>query len=224
MKLTVILLKTTSLFTTNYSYLIFDSISRDAVAIDPVGKIGLFDEIITKNKLKLNATLITHTHFDHVKLAESMMRKYGCQIMVSEWEDLSCFSSIKCSLSLITTEIPMQIGKLTVTPIHTPGHTLGSTCFLIGDNLFTGDTLFIEGCGMCFGKESDPKLLFSSLNKLKDTISSVTNIYPGHSFGNEPGKQFCFLLMNNIYLQISKEDMFVSFRMRSGQKRLFNFH
>lgn len=224
MKLTVISLKATSLFSKNYCYLIFDSLSQEAVVIDPVGEMRLFDEIIAINNLRLNAALITHTHPDHVQLAESMMRKYGCQIVVSIREDLGCFSSIRNKLSLNTTETPMRMGELLITPIHTPGHTMGSICYLIGDNLFTGDTLFIEGCGMCFGEKSDPKLLFSSLNKLKNIIPSDTKIFPGHSFGHEPGKQFHCLLMNNIYLNINEEDKFVSFRMRSGQKGLFDFH
>lgn len=224
MNITVVSLKATSLFTKNYNYIVFDSVSLDAIAVDPSGDMRMFDKVITDHGLKLRAVLITHTHPDHVGLAENMMWKYDCQIMVSAKENLNCFSSIADKLSLIHIEMPFQIGRLDVTPIFTPGHTMGSICYLIGDNLFTGDTLFIEGCGMCFGDNSDPKLLFSSLNKLKNKIPHYTKIFPGHSYGNEPGQKFDFLLSNNIYLQFSKEDKFVSFRMRRGQTGLFDFH
>lgn len=224
MNITVISLKEMSSFTKNYYYLIFDDISRECLLIDPAGEMDKLDKIIKNYKLSLKAVLITHTHPDHVGLAELIMRKHGCRIMVSEKEDLRCFSSVMDKLSLINTEAPMQIGRMIVTPIHTPGHTMGSICYLVGNNLFTGDTLFIEGCGMCFSNESDPKLLFSSLNKLKSMIHPHTKIFPGHSFGYEPGQQFDFLLNNNIYLNFAEEDMFVSYRMRKGQTRLFDFH
>ncbi|MCU7925192.1 MAG: MBL fold metallo-hydrolase [Candidatus Thiodiazotropha sp. (ex Dulcina madagascariensis)] len=223
MSLIVTPFKMISIFTRNYCYLIYDSISREAVVIDPAGEASLLSDAIVRHDLKLKAALITHTHPDHIMLAQYFMERHGCCIYVSSKEELSCFSHIQEGLSLISEETPLQIGQLVVTPMHTPGHTLGSICYLIGDNLFTGDTLFIEGCGMCFDGRSDPRQLFSSLNKLKHMIPPYTKIYPGHSYGQEPGTDFSYLLANNIYLQFKDESMFVAFRMRKGQTGLLNF-
>lgn len=209
--------------TKNYSYLIYDSVSSNAVVVDPAGDLRNFNEVIAKKRLNLLAVLITHTHFDHVALAVPMASLYECKIIVSSKEDLGCFSSIMHQVSVADTDEPFQVGSVGVTAIQTPGHTMGSTCYLIGSNLFTGDTLFIEGCGVCVGEKADPRLLFLSLNKLKALISQDTKIYPGHSFGYEPGKDFSFVLKNNIYLQFEDYDMFASFRMRKSQPNMFAF-
>jgi hydroxyacylglutathione hydrolase len=105
-----------------------------------------------------------------------------------------------------------------IQPIWTPGHTMGCFCYLIEDNLFTGDVLFAEGCGMC------PNLpaaytMFESLSKLKAIIMPHTRIYPGHSYGQQPGQLFSFLLKDNIYLQFSDKESFSAFRLRKGQNK-----
>lgn len=87
----------------------------------------------------------------------------------------------------------------------------------------SGDTLFTEGCGICIGKGGDPNAMFDSLAFLKTTIPTETKIYPGHSFGELPGKTFAYLLQNNIYLQFKQQTEFVAFRMRGNQGRLLAF-
>jgi len=225
MSIVVIPLKMHSMMTKNYIYIIFDRHQKEAVIIDPAGDLDIIEDVFIQYGLSLSAILVTHTHPDHVALIPSLVRKYGCRVWVSGKEQLTPFLSSYKKLALITTEAPFNAAQLAITPISTPGHTFGSICYLIGDNLFSGDTLFIEGCGMCFGSGSDPKLLFSSLNKLKKVIKPSTKIFPAHSYGHEPGKLFGFLLDNNFYLQFKEEqeEMFVAFRMRKRQASLFDF-
>lgn len=213
------------LITKNYTYIIFDRYLKEAIIIDPTGEIDIIENTLTQYGLNLSSILVTHTHPDHVALIPPLVNRYNCRVWVSRKEKLNSFLLSYHNIEFITSETPFNVAQLTVVPISTPGHTFGSICYLIGDNLFSGDTLFIEGCGMCFGSGSDPKLLFSSLNKLKKVIKPTTKIYPAHSYGHEPGKLFSFLLENNFYLQFreEQEDMFVAFRMRKSQKSLFNF-
>jgi glyoxylase-like metal-dependent hydrolase (beta-lactamase superfamily II) len=96
----------------------------------------------------------------------------------------------------------------------TPGHTAGGVCYLIENNLFSGDTLFAEGCGYCSGRGADPRAMFHSLQLLKRTIAPQTLVFPGHSYGQLPGQTFGSLLKNNIYLAFDDERKFVQFRMR----------
>jgi hydroxyacylglutathione hydrolase len=93
----------------------------------------------------------------------------------------------------------------------TSEHTQGAIYYFIEGNLFTGDTLFIECCDICTGKEACPSQMF-------DYIS-----YPGHSFGKELGQPFKDLLENNSYLQFTARDQFIGFRRRPHQKGLFGF-
>ena len=131
----------------------------------------------------------------------------------------------RCSnLTPLDEQDRIPIGSGNVTPILTPGHTCGSMCFLFEGNLFTADTLFAEGCGICFAEGSNPAELFHSIQKLKAMIPPETRILPGHSYGLPPGQPFSRLLNQNIYLQFEKEEDFIAYRMRSGQTGWANFH
>ena len=111
-----------------------------------------------------------------------------------------------------------------IEPIFTPGHTQGSTCYLIGENLFTGDVLFAEGCGICPDTEAAHSM-FASLEHLKTRVKPQTRIFPGHSYGQAPGRSMSQLQRENIYLQFSDDKSFAAFRLRKGQDitRMFSF-
>jgi hydroxyacylglutathione hydrolase len=206
----------------NFTYLVFDPQQRQALIIDPTWEMEKIEEALAVHQLELKAILVTHGHQDHVHLVKPLVEKYGCQVWMTA-ADVAHFSFECANLNTITTEAPFQAAGLTVTPLLTPGHTMGCVCYLIDGNLFTGDTLFIEGCGMCFGKGSDPRLLFQSLQRLKTTVQDETRIYPAHSYGQPPGKDFSFVRQNNVYLIFDEEDPFIAYRMRKGQTRLFDF-
>lgn len=206
----------------NYTYVVFEAGSREAAIVDPAWEIEKIEEALASHELTPSSILVTHGHPDHIHLVKPLVEKYGCQVWMSE-TDATAFSFACDNLNTISTEREFHAAGLAVAPLLTPGHTLGCTCYLIGDNLFTGDTLFIEGCGMCFGKGSDPKLLFQSLQRLKADLPRHTRIFPAHSYGHPPGKDFSFVMQNNVYLQFDKEDTFIAYRMREGQTRLFDF-
>lgn len=207
----------------NFSYLVFDAVSGDAVMIDPAWQKLKLDSVINTHNVNLKAVLITHAHPDHLHLAERMSHKYKVPIYISAVDFPMSELDSRSDLSLIRNENDLTFGTINVTPIFTPGHTPGSICYRIGDFLFSGDTLFIEGCGMCFGKGGDPVQLFHSLQKLKSILPVNVQVYPGHHFHYDIGATIAFMLENNIYLQMDNIDHFVSFRMRQGQKGLFQF-
>jgi len=219
--LEIIYLKASELFTKNLSYLVFDPDSGDGVMIDPAGDLEQIELLVSFHRIKLSKILLTHYHFDHVYLANTLARKYDLQVFMNKIE--IDYYGFHCKNLIPIDESSFFIGPYSINPIHTPGHTKGSTCYLIGNNLFTGDTLFIEGCGLCFGEGADPNEMFDSLQYLKSQIDLHTFIYPGHSYGQYPGKRFDYLMHNNIYLQIDNRDHFISFRMRENQYSLFAF-
>ncbi len=206
----------------NYCYLIVDEKNRTAVAIDPAWEASKFEVILAKHQITRISVLLTHHHGDHVDLAKFFALKYQSDVYMHHDEIL--YYGFECpNLIPITTESSFRIANITITPIFTPGHTIGSICYLIDKHLYTGDTLFIEGCGICTGRGGNPVTMFKSLIRLKEKLVSSHRIYPGHKYHAEPGQDFSYVMKSNIYLHLDNEQHFVNFRMRVGQKGIFNF-
>lgn len=209
-------------FMKNYNYLIVDPATRQAVIVDPAWQMEKIDWAIADARAKLSGILITHTHPDHIHLAKPLSAKYDCPIWMSEEEIASSGFDDGRLVGIDMT--PWPVGQMLIEPILTPGHTPGCVCYRVGDNLFTGDVLFAEGCGLCRDIQS-AHAMFDSLEDLKKRLKPHTRIFPGHSYGKPPGQYFSQLLKDNIYLQFPSRESFAAFRLRSGQNRskLFNF-
>ena len=222
MSITVHPIKVNKLVFKNCCYLVVHSEIKEAVLIDPAWEMDKIEHQMQIQRAELKAVLLTHHHIDHINLAEPFAQKYDVPVRMSKIEveeyGFSCSNlvPIEHSESLV-------FGQLSLWPFFTPGHTKGAICYFIEGNLFTGDTLFIEGCGICTGRGACPSQMFDSLSYLKKTLPQTTRIYPGHSFGKEPGQPLKDLLKNNIYLQFANRDQFIAFRMRPHQKGLFSF-
>lgn len=200
----------------NYNYIIYDGQSRKGVILDPAWQMDKLVDVAKSAGIEVCGVLLTHHHHDHIDLADEMARFYDCPMWMSQIEiDHSGFSGTNLTGFDIH---PWQVGPLTIKPIHTPGHTPGSICYLIGNNLFTGDVLFAEGCGLCFDVPG-AHAMYESLEKIKRTLKPQTRIYPGHSYGKPPGQVLSKVRKDNLYLQFPNKDSFAAFRLRGGQKQ-----
>lgn len=215
-------IKVSKLIFKNYTYLVVDDKTKDAVIIDPAWQFSKIDKIIIEQNINLKAILLTHSHFDHVNLIKPLVKKYNSLVYMSR-EEIDFYGFKSPNLRSFENFKNFKCGSLEVYPILSPGHTKGSTCYLIGNSLFTGDTLFSEGCGICHGKGACPEEMFYSIKQLKEIITNQINIFPGHSFGIEVGKNFDFIKQKNIYLNINTLNYFVEYRMRGKQKNILNF-
>jgi hydroxyacylglutathione hydrolase len=205
----------------NYSWLIYSPISRKAIIIDPSWEHQGLEANLKKYQLDLAAILLTHGHPDHVYSVEILANTYKCPIWLHEQEFFDFGFSWPGHQFVPKGE--WEVGGLLVEPIFTPGHTRGGICYKIGDHLFTGDTLFVEGCGMCFDQYSSPYDLYDSIQLIKQACYPHTKIYPGHSYGIEPGCSFETVNYHNIYLKFTEQNKFVAFRMRKNQPDYFDF-
>ena len=215
-------LKISNLFFKNYSYLILDDASQTALIVDPAWQKKIIDQTLHQYDVTLAAVLLTHSHFDHGNLTSHLVDKYNCVVTMSKIE-IDYYDFRSPNLLAIEDFTSFSLGGTQILPILTPGHTKGSLCYLIEDNLFTGDTLFSEGCWLCWGKGADPYAMYDSIQYLKRVLKISTRIYPGHSYGEKPGQTFGKLMKNNIYLLTKDRDFFVKFRMRDNQTGLFRF-
>lgn len=209
-------------FFINYSYVVIKKDTNDAIIIDPAWECEKIVETLSKYKVKPSAILLTHSHFDHVNCVEALQTEFGCVAYISKSE-FECYD-LKCkNLHLFDSSGQHLIGSMYINIHLTPGHTAGSACYEIGSNLFTGDTLFIEGCGLCYDNGADPGMMYDSLMTLKKSIPGHFRIFPGHSYGKSPGVTFKNVLLNNIYMNLENKSQFIEFRMRKSQKNLICF-
>lgn len=206
----------------NFSYLVVDPGSSQAVIVDPTWEMEKIDHALLESQTRLSGILITHSHPDHIHLAKPIAEKYDCPIWMSK-EEIAA-SGFNASRLVGIGVHPWAVGQMLIEPVFTPGHTPGCICYLIGDNLFTGDVLFAEGCGICPDTQA-AHAMFASLENLKTRLKPQTRIFPGHSYGKPPGQIMSQLLKENIYLQFSDKHSFAAFRLRSGQStaKMFNF-
>jgi hydroxyacylglutathione hydrolase len=161
-------------FMKNYNYLVTDPVSHQAVIVDPAWEMDTIDEALANAQATLTGILVTHSHHDHIHLSKPLAEKYDCPIWMSNAEIAASGFSAPQLVGIDTA--PWMIGQMLIEPIFTPGHTPGSTCYRIGENLFTGDVLFAEGCGFCSDPES-AYAMFASLEELKARIEPQTRVF-----------------------------------------------
>lgn len=207
----------------NYNYLVIDPSTHHAVIVDPAWQIEKIDKALKDARARLMGILLTHAHHDHVHLAKPLAQIYDCPIWMSHKEIAASGFSAEHLVGI--DEMSWSVGEMQIQPILSPGHTPGSVCYLIADNLFSGDVLFAEGCGICPDSQA-AYAMYNSLEHLKSKLKPQTHIFPGHSFGKYPGQLFAKVLQENIYLKFPDKETFAAFRLRKGQNnlKLFNFN
>lgn len=189
-------------------FILFDE-NKDAFVVDPGGSSKNIIEAIEKNSLSIKYILLTHGHFDHVGAVASLVKKYKAPVYLSK-EDRAFLESPKevrasafgmqieaAEVDVFVKEgdeIPFSEGNIKV--IETPGHTLGSVCYLFENYLFAGDTLFNGSIGRTDFPESDHSLMVESLKKLKKLDDEIY-VLSGHG----PESQISYEKMTNPYLR-----------------------
>lgn len=218
----VFLVKVAEKMMVNNTFLVVDPASHQAVLVDPAWEIERYHAELNRTGASLSGILLTHAHFDHINLARPLADYYNCPIWMSRQEVAA--SGFDARQLIAIGETPWFVGQMKIEPIFTPGHTPGCVCYLIGDNLFTGDVLFAEGCGICNGLEAAYQM-YDSLQMLKGRLKRHTHIYPGHTYVRPPGQRFSEVLTHNMYLHFDDRQSFAAYRLRKGQKAasLMNF-
>jgi hydroxyacylglutathione hydrolase len=206
----------------NYCYLVSEPLSQHGVLIDPAWDESKIEEVIYKSNVRLRAILLTHGHFDHVNLARHFSQRFKIPVY-AHLNDIVDFAIGSERLNPLTGDTVLRLGALSIKVLYTPGHTSGSCCFIAGDNIFTGDTLFLEGCGICDTRNNGCHSMYGSLQRIKQEVARDTMVYPGHAFSENSSAEFCSVMRTNVYLQIADVDTFSRFRTRPLQTGLYNF-
>lgn len=202
----------------NFNYLLVDAATRQAVIVDPAWQVDKIIDTVRRQRCDLAGVLVTHSHPDHIDLAAEISDRFACPIWMSA-EEIH-YSGYSAPFLKPVHGASWKVGNMVIEPVFTPGHTPGCLCYKIGDNLFTGDVLFAEGCGVCPDHRA-ARQMYVSLQRIIARVTHKTRIYPGHSYGKPPGRTFEEVKAANLYLHFEDEESFANYRLRS-QERLMS--
>jgi glyoxylase-like metal-dependent hydrolase (beta-lactamase superfamily II)/rhodanese-related sulfurtransferase len=160
-----------------YTYLLASRHGGEALLIDPVfEQTERYLKLLEELDLKLVKVVDTHIHADHVSAMGRLRDATRCTTVMGEQSPADVVSL------RVRDNDPLTIEGLSLTALHTPGHTSESYSFLMDDRVFTGDTLLIRGTGRTDFQNGDPydqyHSLFDGLLRLPDR----TLVYPAHDY------------------------------------------
>jgi len=169
-------------FGTN-AYMVVCHKTGDSVVVDAPGEA---DEIV-KQLADTNPKyiLITHNHFDHIVALEELKSKLKVPVAAHPKDAGGLPSRPEIELNDGDT---IEVGKLKIRVLHTPGHTPGSLCLLVGRYLISGDTIFPGGPGKT-GTPADFKQVVKSIESKLFVLPDDTEVYPGHGDATVLGKE-----------------------------------
>ena len=133
--------------------------------------------------MRMFYALDTHVHADHVTSLGMLREKFGLQTAVGEP------SRVPCADIMLNDGDTLSFGNHTLTALATPGHTDSCTSYKVENMVFTGDTLFIRGCGRTDFQQGDPVILYQSITQKLYTLPDETLVYPGHDYYGNHNKQ-----------------------------------
>ncbi len=206
----------------NFVYLIGCAETREAVVVDPAWDVDAILAAARETGLKINRIFLTHGHPDHMNGLESMLEATDARVYIHA--DETDYMRMAAELFRVPVEFmsrrsanfqPVRdgdevlVGKLAVRFLHTPGHTPGSQCFLVENNLVSGDTLFIDACGRVDLPGGDPEKMWWSLNHRLRALDDDTILCPGHNYADRPTSTIGEQKRGNPYMQFRSLDEFL---------------
>ena len=203
----------------NFMYLLGDPTSRQAFVVDPAWDVDSLLAIAREDDYSIAGALITHYHPDHVggdlwgvevEGVQRLLETAAVPLYVNknEAEGLKKVTGVADSdMKKVDDGDSLELGSLSIDFLHTPGHTPGSQCFLVGDRLVAGDTLFVQGCGRVDLPGGDPDQMYYSLTQMLAKLPADTILYPGHHYGPSETSTIGDELEQNAYMRVrSLED------------------
>ncbi|MCZ6788464.1 MAG: MBL fold metallo-hydrolase [Chloroflexi bacterium] len=166
----------------NNGYLLVCPVTNESIIIDTPFEPEKLLAVVKDTTVK--AILITHNHYDHIDGLETIRAATGAPVGAHSAGAEELPGTLDMSLSDGDT---VTAGTVTVTVLHTPGHTPGAICYLTGRHLFTGDTLFPGGPGATRTPEALQQSIRSITSKLL-VLPEDTVVYPGHGDDTTIGK------------------------------------
>lgn len=202
----------------NFVYLLHDHNTNHAAVVDPAWDVDKIIQLAKQRDIQITDILLTHSHHDHVNGVEQILNQYDAQIHLLK-DEAKFWGKTLEKPSLHHGGDTINIGQSEIKVLHTPGHTPGSACYHLGDNLIAGDTLFVFGCGRCDLAGGNPEEMFTTLKRLRTNMPGNTILHPGHNYApNHPTSTLECQLEGNPFLHFDRQEDFVNYRMHVHDK------
>lgn len=202
----------------NFVYLVHDHASNTAAIVDPAWEVDAMLDFADSRDINITDILLTHSHHDHINGLQQTLEHSDAKIHLLKpeakfWGETLDLPAIHHGGDLI------KLGESEISVLHTPGHTPGSACYHIGNDLIAGDTLFVFGCGRCDLAGGDPEEMFQTLKKMKSELPSETVLHPGHNYAPQsPTSDWHTQCQGNPFLHFDEPEDFVKYRMHVHDK------
>lgn len=193
--------------TSENTYLVYDEETKNGVIIDPGCTLDKISKLIADNGVTVRYILLTHCHYDHIASLTALKEITGAKAVASE----------KCNENLgnigvnltrhglgrdITESADIVLGdgevvtvdSMDIRCIATPGHTDGGVCYLVGNDLWSGDTLFLRSVGRWDLPTGDYATLETSIKNKLYVLPDEVRVHPGHGSATSIGYEKKFNL------------------------------
>lgn len=190
-------------------YIVTNENTLQCVVIDPGDEANAILDYLEDNKLKAQAVLITHGHFDHVGAANYICEELNIPVYISKKDDASLSSDpMEKMFGYAMPEYgkhydegdELELAGMSFKILATPGHTPGGVSIICQDAIFCGDTLFKGSCGRTDMPGGDMDQELRSIKKLC-MLSGDYEVYPGHMDSTTLERERTF----NYYCRLAME-------------------
>lgn len=191
------------------NYLLYNEETKNAVLFDPSGCFLKVKNFINENKLNLKSIIVTHVHFDHVGDIKKYQDNFENIKTYLPKNDEILYKNLvmQCDMfgvrrvenfrvdEFVDEKSELFLDDVKIEIIETPGHSKGSTCYLIGDILISGDTLFYEEIGRCDLPTGSFTDITHSIKEKLFSLKDEVKVFTGHGDNTTIGHEKA----NNAY-------------------------
>lgn len=199
----------------NFVYLVGPEHGTEALVVDPAWDVGAILGAAAEDGRTLVGAFVSHCHHDHINGLPDLLAAQDLPVYAQR-EELAFSPELQRVKDAVVPLSPggtVAVGSARFRALHTPGHTPGSQCLHAGDALVSGDTLFVNGCGRCDLKGSDPAAMYRSISQVLLQLPRQTVLFPGHDYGDVPVSSLEREDAHNPFFQFADVESFVRFRM-----------